>query len=337
MPMKIKDLQKRIFLLLAITVCVISTVWAWFYIAKNADVGGISFSTVNMFSTQIKVNDSEFDDRQNVSINVKDVQELSGLGYVKRVEGVDVLQLWKPEKNPFTGEPITNSDGSWKLTEDTLVANQDFLEFEVTVKTNVPGELFLSNESQIRPVDTTKRISGFGNFSEDYIASAVRMSVVVVETSSNEGNVETTEHLQFIWAPNKDQELVAPRDAQGNPKEAATTGWTFIPSGGAEQSYFYYDGVAIKQVSSDELNHKIVIDETESFVFYDVIPEGGAYIGDIVANEDGSAYCHLRIRIWIEGTDREAKSALTGGHFTISLVFGSRSEIQEETNNGANS
>ena len=49
-------------------------------------------------------------------------------------------------------------------------------------------------------------------------------------------------------------------------------------------------------------------------------PDESDYVMTMVKNEtDGMYYASLVVRIWIEGTDREARLALAGGEFDVNL------------------
>lgn len=335
-------LAKNAVMLMVIGLCTVGTALAWFFYMKNADVNTVNMVSISTLDSEIRVNSQQFG-IEEVSFELPTIQEISGLGYVKD----DQLQLWKPMKDPFTGTPLSDSNNHWRLEfgqEDAsvpkeLVPNKDFLEFMVTIRTNMEGTVYLSPESMVMPFDTKDktRFSQFGcyldsdgemtdtPFSRDYISAATRVAISEIFTEEEDENTVEVEKLRLIWAPNKDQELRAPLDDLENPIETATTGWGFLNESDSEQDYFYYDGEKVVKLTDEQRNGVPIPlnDEDDTFLFCDSLSDRGTKVGTLVLKEDGKYYCFLRVRIWIEGTDREAKSALAGGHFKTKLVFGS--------------
>ena len=180
----------------------------------------------------------------------------------------------------------------------------DYIELEVAFRSLSEMNVYLSEESFIDPVDPDNSSSNiYGKFSRDYIAGAMRVAVL----EDNE--------LRMIWAPNSQYQLIDNGDG--------TYGFNKAGEKEASFSYFTEDGHGdyIENEVSPQMyaNKQFVVDSTganrnkagNSPVLVSLKP----------AAEGAYAQKNVSIRIWFEGTDREAHQALAGGNVNIKLKF----------------
>lgn len=85
------------------------------------------------------------------------------------------------------------------------------------------------------------------------------------------------------------------------------TSYSFTKNGTAEGSYVYYNGTAETALTNYKLSSQL--SDTPVVKLAETSSNSGEY------------KAHIRIKIWVEGTDREAKSPLAGGIFSTQLRF----------------
>lgn len=203
--------------------------------------------------------------------------------------------------------------------------NYDYIEFEVAFRSVSKMNVYLSEESYIVPVNTNNTTPNiYGNFSRDYIAGAMR--VAVIDESG----------LRMLWAPNSQYQLV--QNGNGTYSFNSGENGNSVP----ESAYFFYgedeNGTLVKREISDEeyASKRFVVDSTGA---NKENSGNSAVIASLVPEDDNThAQKTVKIRIWFEGTDREAHQALSGGNVNIKLKFvGIAKEIDEEKQSNINS
>ena len=192
----------------------------------------------------------------------------------------------------------------------------DFIELRVQLRSSSPMDIYFGKASAILPVyDGANDDNIFGNFSKDYIAGAMRVAVI-------EGTSAKYGDLKMIWAPNPNYYLR---------KENNGT-YTFFTDGLVEE-YKYYkldeDGNSyLHTVTADEYFNK-------QFIYGnvgadDTMINGSPLLSSLTYQENDDAanrrvagfwYSDLVVRIWFEGTDREANQALSGGQAKMNVLF----------------
>lgn len=198
----------------------------------------------------------------------------------------------------------------------------DFIDIDLMFRTTSKMNVYLNGESYLDPQNPQLGGNMFGNFSRDFIAGAMR--VAFIEVTEDEESGEDQYELKMIWAPHPNYEL------------SKSTGgvYTFSQTGTRETYYYteYVDGEYVKKAytSDDFATGKFVAGSTnadisnggESAVLFSTNPTAGEF-----------DYKRLKIRIWFEGTDREASEALAGGKISAKLKFTgiNKAEPSEET------
>ena len=202
--------------------------------------------------------------------------------------------LYKPQYLDENNKPVNFQDA---VTIDSD-GYGDYIEFSVMLRSTSPMDIYLGGDSYINPKnisDSDRNI--FGRFSKDFIAGAMRVAVI------ENGN------LKLIWAPNPNFQLT--REANGK--------YNFNSNGIRETSYTYYNGTTYYTVSNDDYaNKRFVYGSTGSTalmansspILTTLTPQSGEF--DIKT---------VTLRIWFEGTDREADQALSGGCVEMNFKF----------------
>ncbi len=290
-----------------------AAVFAWFITTSESQVDKFDAFTVDALNLQVSSDDINYNDNLTVKKDVN-LQEVSGLG-ICNARGV--LQLFKPKKDPFTGQPLTDG-GRWVLDDAPLVEGEDYCEYSVYIKSTKPVYILLGEDSSIMPAETDivaykNKKSEFGDFSIDYIAGAARVAVIECG-EDEEGN--PTEKMVYFWIPNSTYKLYRENE-----------NYMFTINGTREGSYNYYDGSQIQSITEEQ-------DFAWGFLSssYGLGGNASNVIGTLAApDENGEYKVHYKIRVWVEGTDREADSVFLGGTFETNLVLYSKRIDDGET------
>lgn len=212
-------------------------------------------------------------------------------------------QLYRPSEIDENQQPVGFIPAVSSL-DDTR--NYDYIELEVAFRSVSNMNVYLSDESFITPVDPDDDGSNiYGKFSRDYIAGAMRVAVV-----DDTG-------LKMLWAPNSQYQLI--QNANGT--YAFKSGDDAVP----ESDYYYFtedeNGELVQQVVSAEeyASKQFVVDATGTTKDY--TGNSPALVSLIPASGGAYAQQNVKIRIWFEGTDREAHQALAGGNVNVKLKF----------------
>ena len=144
------------------------------------------------------------------------------------------------------------------------------------------------------------RKSSYGNFSRDLISGAVR--IAFIDNDYVEENYIPKLKTSLVWAPNSNYELIYNNGIYNFDIES-TNGqdYTYINS----KNGISYDLV-------DNLKDKLNTDYTNDYA------NGDPMITKIDTDYNNGIKA-VTVRIWIEGNDREAHTALHGGVFRRNL------------------
>ena len=215
------------------------------------------------------------------------------------------LNLYRPTEIDENQQPVDFTPAVSSLENNT---NYDYIEMEVAFRSISAMNVYLSEESFITPVNTEDTTSNiYGDFSRDYIAGAMR--VAVIDDSG----------LKMIWAPNSEYQLIQ----NGNGTYSFKSG----EKGDSvrESDYYFYgedeNGELVRQEVSAEAyaRKQFVVDSTDATKGY--AGKSAAIVSLTPENEGDYAQKTVKIRIWFEGTDREAHQALAGGNVSVKLKF----------------
>ena len=301
---------------LAVTImaCVVS-VFAWFINAGNGTYGGVEIDADPVLETVVSLDGTSWGESLVFGATDYNFSLLSGTGS----KAGDKVNLVRPQVDENSGVVKVNTQGHWLLEEDP-VANQDYIEFDLFVKTNLQSELAFSDQTYIRALyadafarlDKRSRLgyeeSQFGTFSIDYLSSASRMSINKVE-----GDGET---LLCLWAPNENVRLrcvdtVSQRFVLYTEESQFLTDETEYPSASPFvylQRYSFYD---------NSIQTEREVKQTDDWFYTDL----SQFTYSIQPSDavDGHFEVHFVVRIWIEGCDQEAHTALATGNAQIDI------------------
>ena len=290
---------------------IVSTSFAWFFINKELEVdyeneiiceAGTSLEISMLKNVDSETLNEEWTDYSGyvkyTGVSAK-IEDISGNG----------KELYRPtaiETDPDTGELYPTG-----LTTAGKIDNNgygDFIELNLKFRSTSNMNVYLSGDSIINPIttsDTDRNI--FGKFSKDFIAGAIRVAILEVDDNGNE-------ELKMIWAPNPNIQLIRKTDGTYDLKENGTI-----------ETYYYYKKNELSgeiekyKVESDDFANKLFVlgstNTTDSMV------NKSPLLTTLTPSLDEVIEKRIVVRVWYEGTDREANQALSGGQVKMNLKF----------------
>lgn len=216
-----------------------------------------------------------------------------------------------------------------------VTGNEDFyVELRVYFRTSAQMDVYLSKNSAIEGlqkgltnvdnVNAFSRTSLFGNFNCDAIIGAAR--VAFLESDMDEENETLT--LKNVWIPNDDimlsytdAERVVAKLETGvaeNKRESRNGGYHYLVKKNniMEEMGYSVDDYATGAVTvTTRTNPEAILANPDTKMSNQAVPL-------LSFDSPGKTQTKLMvIRIWFEGTDREADKALNGGIATYNLDF----------------
>lgn len=300
---------------------IVSTSFAWFFINKELEV---DYDTEIVCEAGTSLEISMYNGINNTTL---EEEWTPYSGYVKysgksaKIEDIsgNGKELYRPtaiETNPDTGELYPT--GLTTAVEVDSNGYGDFIELNLKFRTTSNMNVYLSGESFVNPIttsDTDRNI--FGKFSKDYIAGAIRVAILEVDDNGNE-------ELKMIWAPNPYIQLTRKKD-----------GTYDLINNGAIETYYYYKRndlsgeIELHTVDSDAFANKLFVlgttNTTESMV------NKSPVLTTLTPSLDEVIEKKMVVRVWYEGTDREADQALSGGQVRMNLKFIGMLEKESQT------
>ncbi|MBR4868304.1 MAG: hypothetical protein IKU10_04025 [Clostridia bacterium] len=281
--------KKKIFLSvlsLVLTLALAAGVFAWFYLNESAQVD---------FGSDIVCEAGK-----SLEISADNGRTWSGMitrtGFSSETQDItgDGAHLYRPTKMDDNNMPISYENAT---VYNSLTKSGDYIELKLKFRSTSAMNVYLSEDSYISPADPTKEGNIFGAFSRDFIAGATR--VALIENSVT----------KMVWAPNPNYQLTSGDNGT----------FTFNEFGQPEVYRYTDTNYQVKTYSEEDYAHlRFVTGSTEA----DTASAGkSARLFSINPTADSYGYADLTLRIWFEGTDREASHALAGGQVKVKLKF----------------
>lgn len=343
---KIKSKNKLLILtnLFLIFVLMVVGVYAWFAAQSDnrADAYDIQVFADNPLEISLdgETWGSNIDLYNFINNNNFEFKEVTGNG--------DPTKMWVPTlKQVQSGvEPgvlyafpdVSDEDGNRKEWR-TAVANKDYLELKIQMRSLDKLKVYLGSDSKAEPLSTvltgadagnpceTEYASGDSTFSKDCIVGALRVGY----QSTAVGN------KRVVWIPRSDIHLSNDIGTSKYTLEVKddfsdlTQGNQFRMEEGLPYHWNYPDK-HYRYVINQNLNSWYIINSGVTFT--KSLPDTVDTIGDVNSEiafldtektYDGVKYYYTEatIAIWIEGCDTEARRALSGGKFNLTLALDS--------------
>lgn len=304
-----KNIYVTMFKLIAIIVSIFVFSYAWFVHESDSNVEGVNIGTAKTNNIMISEDGNQgWGDSFNIDVG-------EGFRFNNEVTS-DGINFYKANLKDEYGTPLS-------FTNATL--NEDYLEFDVWFKNDSSVKLFLEEDSSVTPecgtkkedlvltpgsdkkIDDIVRASAYGDFSRDLIAGAVRVAFIRYIFNEETNSFELEDKPVLIWAPNKTYEITE------------NDGWfTANVESTNSQSYKYIKVENSSTFREEDLDNL----KDDISASYDTKMANGDPVLVSIDTEDGlEKKAGLKVRVWVEGNDRDAVSALKGGIFKINLSF----------------
>lgn len=194
-------IAKNLIILLVLLTVVILAVWAWFTKGQSATANGINVQS-RADGVEVSWDNVDFYNNLTALDNADVVEGETGLAKnignpapLKLVTG-NGLKFFEPYLNRRAGTVLKNSDGSWQGVNITDGTGR-YIDIDLYFRGQSAKDIYLAGDSLVSPKSTSERISEYGPFSKDYIASTARVAFLDADK----------ENCTFIWAPNADYKL----------------------------------------------------------------------------------------------------------------------------------
>ena len=302
--MKKIPIWKNVTLIVSVFVIIIVATFAWFYMGERANVDPFDVQVGKAGYIQIsgdKGNSWSEDLNMEIGIN-NNFKEISGDGSSFFAPVYDFV------------ENVNGGFSTQLVSFDKINGNEYYYEQTFDLRADAVQKVYLAPDSYVTAVD----VQGKG-----YIDGAVRVAFFELDEDGNET-------LKCIWAPNSAVEYSAETNS-------------FTREGSVEPCYYYQKSSTYVNPdaleASDSDIAKISADGTDEAGCgynqeYKFMWSNGQNLPDNAPSvltvdslgEDNLFYKKLKVKVWLEGHDRECVSLLSGQKFTMKLQFTAREE-----------
>lgn len=289
--------------------------YAWVRSKEYSDIDNsdVAVSVGNNIEVSLTGDAGSFSDAVNLNFNQVNLNFVAGNGF----------DFYAPTVTP----PVYDLTTGWRLAYfDDPVEDDEYIKFSLYFRAPTDVDLYLSKKSYILP-STDKRQIGIdstviteddivnkstnGPFTRDYIAGASRLAILS-ENEEITSEIESEKYtITKLWVPNISYHLI----------EGTGQTYTFDENSSTLETQFahslYKDGSNIFRLGSFDaglVDTQLSADRSEA--------NGDTAFASIIGTNDTDLVTkHVVIKVWIDGTDREAKEPLLGGDVKINLQF----------------
>ena len=268
--------------------------YAWFESIKTYELGTFNFDTMAVNDVELSLDGGDTW-QGSISLNIGEDYTFDRL---VTSNGIDFKYA------------VDVDDSGVPTSFATAKEGRDYVEYSILLSSSLAAGIFLDKASFIEPevgkttedifgYDVTRR-SSYGNFSKDLVASSVRLAII---ENDKVGEVYVPQDTpKLVWAPNKNYEI------------SCTSTCTADIESTNSQDYRYLNITAPTTYTLDRVENLRDVLNASS--------EDGVGGGDPMVSFAGSKEIKsITIRIWIEGNDRDAVTAVKGGQFKLGLRF----------------
>lgn len=293
---------KNVVLVISLIVVTVVATFTWFYTGPTATAGGVGVQVGKATYIQISGDEgNEWSGDLDVEIGInKNFKEISGDGGSFYAPVYDFLE----GADGFSAQLVSFN----KLNE-----REFYYEQTMDFRSDTVQNVYLSPESCVTSV----------NAQNGYIDGAIRVAFFEIDENGNE-------ELRFIWAPNSKVQYSASSNS-------------FTKNGSVEPYYYYQKSANPVDVSAlEESTDDVAViptqntdefgcgyDQANKFMWSngENLPADAPFAVALDAEgDDKHFYGKLKIKVWLEGHDRECVSLLSGQRFTMNLRFSAKEE-----------
>jgi len=289
------------------------SVYAWFAsnVNNNVSISEIEVQADN--NLQLSLDGKTWSGSLNLDSIVKTMKfvEVTGNGE----------KFYIPKLEQYPNYALVDLESDFTALDDNAV-NVSYLKFDVYMRSEDALNVHLSSESYAAPLcgdkdmgddclnpANVKLADGAVNFSKDCIVGALRVSYV--DASKN----------RQIWITNPEyflNNIMGTDEYSMNSKDSTDySGSDFVWNN--PKTHWYYDGNKDLLTSSALTSIESFTDDTKLAT----LAKNANVLPDNIQEEANYNYGKATFTVWLEGCDTEARQALLGGKFSLSLALDS--------------
>lgn len=292
---------KNVILIVSALVIIVIATFAWFYTGNRGSAEELQVHVGKATYVQVSGDQgNNWAEDWDSEIGINDsFKEISGDGTTFYAPNYEVVGSDRDEE-----DSVGYSTAIVKF--EKLSGYDHCYEKIFDLRSDVQQDVYLSAESFVTAV---------GN--ESFIDGAIRVAFYELDEQGNET-------LKFIWAPNSTVEFSGETNS-------------FTRDGSVEPYYYYQKSTTFADPSTatrqeDIKSHVAVIategaeqgfNQTYKFMWSNgQLPSNAPAVVKLdIHRDDGHYYKQVKIRVWLEGHDRECVSLVSGQKFTMKLQF----------------
>lgn len=254
----------------------------------------------------------------------------------------DGLTLYFPKVLDEDDQPYTAADSFINLMEENADQSLYFITLRLQFRTTTPMDVYLADGSYVRGMDDLSGVnaisnpSAFGEISRDAIAGAARVAFIEYDPYSDGNNYQ----LKNVWVPNDtyqlsyrdvaDGEVVSPSiiiedkqiaTFQLDGQRESEIGFLTPDATGKTMEFYSWTGGDYCNGTVKLGSTNLAKSGTDDLPMVNGSTPLLSFTEDDIISNDGIATKELIVRIWIEGTDREADKATVGGRMQYKFQF----------------
>lgn len=309
---------KNLILLLSVAITGVIGAWSWFSNNTTASAKGISVSCEAPDGIEIAVVEhgapAPADKEYSTRVTLDETSFLAKL-VLSEITG-DGIAFYSPTLTQMNGVATPSPSTNW----EKAVAGTDYVCFDLYIRTKKPKKVYLASESSVLPIasrltwdggtntQTQDNASTYGYFSKDSIIGATRVSILGYDKDK-----KFTKKL--LWIPRPDICLQQNLNSYSlSTKLSDNIYETYTHMYWNSEQVRAEDETAIASYYNSKTD-TTTLNKNVEIADFDVESDGAVTYNE----ETGYYYTNVVYNTWIEGEDKEARLALSGGKFKINL------------------
>lgn len=298
-------LKNSIILLVLIIVAVLSS-FSWFTKGTRSFADGVNVKAEAPHGLEIAIVEHGAEapsagdyTKDDILLNKSTYDFLDELHFTEITGSGKLDEFYKPKLTQANGVATPDKTADWDVARE----NVHYLSFDLYMRSKSPFTVNLDSTTSVKPVSTdltwadgtdasAYNPSSSGNFSRDCVVGATRVSIV-----------DSQEALKYLWIP-------APNIKYDHANKTCATGL----ASGTTYTHKYY-----KVTSSNKTLTTATGVTTNNKCDY-TLGEAKQLV-NVTSKSNADTYYvdYVTVNLWIDGEDEEARLALTGGNFVLSL------------------
>ena len=325
------SLTKNSIVMIIMLIVIVLATMAWFTLSRYSEAVNVVVGTEDTLIIRFAMpeEDGSYPTNENDYFNYLNFQDQMGENKVDKFtqevtgDGINfVIPEFKSGIYPLEVDP--NKAGT------NATANKDYVSLTFYVR-STKENLFIEKDSYIdtgespltrnlyntnetTAVESFENASGYGEFSRNAIAGAIRVSLLDVMNVSD----PTQDNLKYLWIPRPDLSLVKNNDEYTLFK-GVTAGASYKHTGYVQNGT--KTGLEEYTTPDDKLLLPMVRENPDESPIFSEDVKVEATPVEVVMNKKAYYMYKFTVNMWLEGSDPESSNPLNGGEFQLHMNF----------------